>query len=197
MGVMHQPAHVTLRGAHVVLEPLAERHGPDLLACADADTFRYMGQSPLGPDGIEGYLGEALAGAARGAYLPFAIVDAASGRAVGSTRFGDIEPEHERLEIGWTWLAAAWRRTAANSECKLLLLGHAFDDLGAGRVALKTDARNAVSQRAIERLGAVREGVLRRHMVMPDGHRRDTVYYSILRDEWPGVRERLRARLAR
>ena len=102
----------------------------------------------------------------------------------------------ERLEIGWTWLAPSRWRTAANTEAKLLQLRHAFDDLGAGRVALKTDGRNARSQAAIERLGGIREGMLRRHLRMPDGYIRDTVYYSILRYEWPAIRARLEARLA-
>jgi N-acetyltransferase len=197
IGRVERPSPVTLTGEHVVLEPLERRHAAGIAAAADDETFRYMPLSPLGPGGVESYLDEALDGLAAGAYLPFAILWPRSGALIGSTRFGDIAPEHQRLEIGWTWLSAAARRTAANTEAKLLLLGHAFESLGASRVALKTDARNERSQRAIERLGAVREGVLRRHMVLPGGIVRDTVYYSILRDEWPAVRERLRARLAR
>jgi RimJ/RimL family protein N-acetyltransferase len=141
------------------------------------------------------WLGEALAGIADGRYVAWATVALDTGRAVGSTRFGDIDVPSERVEIGWTWLAPSRWRTPINTEAKLLQLAHAFDELGAGRVALKTDLRNARSQAAIERLGATREGVLRRHMRLADGFIRDTVYYSILRDEWPPIRDRLTARL--
>jgi RimJ/RimL family protein N-acetyltransferase len=127
--------------------------------------------------------------------VAWATVDRASGRAIGSTRFGDIEPDHGRVEIGWTWIAPAFQRTAVNTEAKLLQLTYAFETLGAGRVALKTDGRNERSQAAIARLGAVREGVLRRHTRLPDGFVRDTVYYSILADEWPAVKARLTERL--
>jgi RimJ/RimL family protein N-acetyltransferase len=130
-------------------------------------------------------------------FVAWATVDRASGRALGSTRFGDIEPDHDRVEIGWTWIAPAFQRTAVNTEAKLLQLTYAFETLGAGRVALKTDGRNERSQAAIARLGALREGVLRRHTRLPDGHVRDTVYYSILADEWPAVKARLEERLAR
>lgn len=119
-----------------------------------------------------------------GREVAFAIVERSSGRAIGSTRFLDLQRPHRALEIGWTWIGPAWRRTAVNTECKELLLRHAFDDLGAHRVTLKTDARNVRSQRAIERIGGVREGVLRRHRVCWDGSVRDTVYYGILDTEW-------------
>jgi len=138
-----------------------------------------------------------LADALRPDFVAWATVDAASGRGIGSTRFGDIAPEHGRVEIGWTWIAPSHQRTAANTEAKLLQLGYAFDDLGATRVALKTDGRNERSQAAIERLGAVREGVLRRHLRLPDGYLRDTVYFSILSGEWPAVKARLEERLTR
>ena len=127
----------------------------------------------------------------------FAIVEAASGRAVGSTRFLDILRAHRALEIGWTWVGASFQRTAINTECKLLLLGHAFDGHGAHRVTLKTDARNLRSQRAIERIGGVREGVLRRHRVCWDESVRDTVYYGIVDHEWPQVKARLEAKIRR
>jgi RimJ/RimL family protein N-acetyltransferase len=129
-------------------------------------------------------------------YVSWATVDALSGRAIGSTRFLDIAPEHGRLEIGWTWIAPSHRRTATNTEAKLLQLSHAFDELGATRVALKTDERNERSQAAIARLGAVREGVLRHQFRMPDGFMRSSVYFSILADEWPAVKAQLEARLA-
>ncbi len=156
--------------------------------------MRYLA-TDLARMGWDAWYGEAASGVADGRFVVWATVALDTGRAVGSSRFGDIDLPSERLEIGWTWLAPSRWRTALNSEVKLLQLTHAFDELGAGRVALKTDGRNAQSQAAIERLGAVREGVLRRHMRLPDGHIRDTVYYSILRDEWPAIRERLSARI--
>ena len=128
-----------------------------------------------------------------GSAWPFATVENESGRAIGSTRYFDIRPEHRGLEIGWTWIGVAHQRTAANTECKRLLLVHAFDVLGALRVQLKTDARNVRSQRAIERIGAVREGVLRAHMILPDGFVRDSVMYSITSADWPAVKSRLEA----
>ena len=180
------------------LEPLDERHRADLVAAAaqDPQMFGYMGTN-IPVHGWDAWLREALEGVAAGRYVAWATVDRATGRAVGSTRFGDISPEDGRVEIGWTWIAPSHQRTAVNTEAKLLQLRYAFEELGATRVALKTDARNLRSQAAIERLGAVREGVLRRHMRVADGFIRDTVYYSILAEEWPGVRARLTERLAR
>lgn len=191
---MQPPARVTLSGRFVRLEPVDERHRDDLLGAAAQDpaTFRYMGADlSIGASAWPSYLADAL----RPEFLAWATVDAATGRAIGSTRFGDIAPEHGRLEIGWTWIAPSHQRSAANTEAKLLQLTYAFDDLGATRVALKTDARNERSQRAIERIGGVREGVLRHHIRLPDGYLRDTVYYSILAAEWPAVKARLVARL--
>ncbi|HET6380095.1 MAG TPA: GNAT family protein [candidate division Zixibacteria bacterium] len=192
---MRAPERVTLAGRHVRLEPIEERHRDDLLAAAaqDPETFRYtVSELWNGASAWPGYLADAL----RPEFVTWATVDAATGRAVGSTRFGDIDPYHGRVEIGWTWIAPSHQRTAINTEAKLLQLTYAFEGLGATRVALKTDLRNERSQRAIERIGGVREGVLRRHMRLPDGHVRDTVYYSILSDEWPAVKRRLEARLA-
>jgi RimJ/RimL family protein N-acetyltransferase len=128
--------------------------------------------------------------------LPFAQVDAASGRAVGITTFRDVDERHRTLEVGGTWLGRPWWRTAINTEAKLLFLGHAFEALAANRVAIKTDIRNERSQAAIARLGAVREGVLRHQYVRRDGSLRDTVIYSIVPAEWPSVKARLQARLA-
>ena len=194
---MRAPEATILEGAHVRLEPLQPQHRADLEAAAaeDPDALR-LGALLFTLEGWDAWYGEAAAGVADGRYVAWATVDVASGRAIGSTRFADIDVPSERLEIGWTWLAPSRWRTAANTEAKLLQLRYAFDDLGAGRVALKTDGRNERSQAAIERLGGVREGVLRRHLRMPDGYIRDTVYYSILRDEWPPIRARLEARLA-
>lgn len=193
---MRAPERIALEGSFVRLEPIGEQHRDDLLVAAgqDAATFRYM---PLdlsaGASVWPGYLADAL----RPEFVAWATVERSSGAAVGATRFGDIAPEHGRLEIGWTWIAPSHQRTAANTEAKLLQLRYAFDELGAGRVALKTDARNLRSQVAIERLGAVREGVLRRHIRLPDGFVRDSVYYSILAEEWAAARARLEERLAR
>lgn len=193
---MHAPERVTLTGRFVRLEPIEERHRDDLLAAAaeDPTTFRYMGADlSVGAGVWPAYLADAL----RPDYVAWATVDAATGRAIGATRFGDIAPEHGRVEIGWTWIAPSHQRSATNTEAKLLQLGYAFDELGATRVALKTDGRNLRSQAAIERLGAQREGALRRHMRMPDGFIRDTVYFSILAEEWPAVKARLEERLRR
>jgi len=190
------PERIVLAGRFVRLEPLGERHRDDLLEAAaqDSTTFRYMGADlSAGADAWPPYLADAL----RPDFVAWATVDAATGRAVGATRFGDIAPEHGRVEIGWTWIAPSHQRSATNTEAKLLQLGYAFDELGATRVALKTDGRNLRSQAAIERLGAQREGTLRRHMRLPDGFIRDTVYFSILAEEWPAVKARLEERLAR
>jgi RimJ/RimL family protein N-acetyltransferase len=192
---MRQPERILLEGRYVRLEPLEDRHRDDLLAAAAQDpaTFRYMGSDlSVGADAWPAYLADALAPE----FVAWATVEGATGRAVGSTRFGDIAPEHGRVEIGWTWIAPSHQRTAVNTEAKLLQLTYAFDELGATRVALKTDGRNHRSQAAIERLGAVREGVLRRHTRLPDGFMRDTVYYSILSEEWPAVKANLEARLS-
>jgi RimJ/RimL family protein N-acetyltransferase len=190
------PERIVLAGRFVRLEPIEERHRDDLMAAAAEDpvTFRYMGTDlSVGASVWDAYLADAQ----RPDYVAWATVDAASGRAIGSSRFGDIAPEHGRVEIGWTWIAPSHQRSATNTEAKLLQLGYAFDELGATRVALKTDGRNLRSQAAIERLGAQREGTLRRHIRMPDGFIRDTVYFSILSEEWPAVRARLEERLAR
>lgn len=194
--MMRRPERVLLEGRFVRLEPLEERHRDDLLVAAaeDPGIWPYMSANlAAGPDAWPPYLADAL----RPDYVTWATVERATGAAVGSTRFADIAPEHERVEIGWTWIAPSRQRSAINTEAKLLQLTYAFETLGAGRVALKTDLRNERSQRAIERLGAVREGVLRRHVRLPDGHVRDTVYYSILSDEWPAIRARLTERLNR
>ena len=189
------PRPVTLEGRVVRLEPIDERHAADLYEVgSDESIWRYMPRRPIASvEDARAMIAEMLAGQREGSQLPFATVDRASGRAIGSTRYLDIRREHRGLEIGWTWLGVAWQRTPANTECKLLLLEHAFESLGALRVQLKTDARNVKSQRAIERIGGVREGVLRAHMILPDGFVRDTVMYSVTTAEWPEVRKRLTA----
>ena len=194
---MRVPQPIVLDGRHVRLEPLGKEHRADIEAAVaeDPDALR-LGALLLVMEGWEPWFAEARDGVAAGTYVTWATVDRSTGRAVGSTRFGDIDLPSERLEIGWTWLAPSHWRTALNTEAKLLQLRYAFEGLGAGRVALKTDARNARSQAAIERIGGVREGTLRRHLRMPDGFIRDSVYFSILADEWPRVRDRLEERLA-
>lgn len=193
-----EPRPTVLAGAHVTLEPLNLGHANDLfLAGGDDATWLYMPlPAPKSVDDTESMIRQALIDTEAGREVAFAIVARSSGRAVGSTRFLDIQRVHRGLEIGWTWVGAAWQRTALNTECKLLLLSHAFDGLGAHRVTLKTDARNVRSQRAIERIGGVREGLLRRHRVCWDGFVRDTVYYGIVEGEWPQVKARLGGMLA-
>ncbi len=195
---MKRPQPVTLEGRFVRLEPLGPQHRGDLEAAAleDPAALRYVSINPAS-HGWEAWYAEAANGVADGRYVAWATIERSSGLPVGSTRFGDIDVPSERVEIGWTWIAPSRQRTVINTEAKLLQLGYAFDELGAGRVALKTDGRNDRSQRAIERLGAVREGILRRHLWMSDGFIRDTVYYSILADEWPAIRGRLEERIAR
>ena len=193
---MRAPERVVLEGRFVRLEPISEAHRDALLVAAaeDPTTFQYMGSDlSVGADAWPAYLADALGPA----FVAWATVDRATGLAIGSTRFGDIAPAHGRVEIGWTWIAPSHQRSPVNTEAKLLQLSYAFDELGATRVALKTDGRNLRSQAAIERLGAKREGALRRHMRMPDGFIRDTVYYSILSDEWPAVKAHLEERIAR
>jgi RimJ/RimL family protein N-acetyltransferase len=190
---------VTLTGRIVRLEPMRAEHAAPLAEVGtDPELWRWIPTQCASLADMQAYVAEALAEQARGVSLPFVVVEKATGKAIGSTRYGNIDRGDRRLEIGWTWYAAPWQRTAVNTETKRLLLGHAFDDLGAIRVELKTDALNEKSRRAIERLGAVQEGIFRSHkIVRPSGRIRDTVYYSILAEEWPAVRDRLDARLDR
>ncbi|MFE2290883.1 GNAT family N-acetyltransferase [Streptomyces sp. NPDC059452] len=193
------PRPVTLTGQYVTLVPLTPDHLDDLFEAGgrDEEVWRWQGgPAPQSPQELLTRLEGVLAEAERGAYVPFAVVHRASGRAVGWTTYLDISVPDERLEIGWTWYGRAYWRSAVNTETKLLLLGHAFEELGMGRVQLKTDHRNERSQAAIARLGATREGVLRRHRLRPDGSWRDSVYFSLLADEWPAAKTRLTARLA-
>ena len=194
MGSEFAPRPVTLTGEFVRLEPLAERHVDDLLvAGADERIWTWMPRGPFADraDALA-WIREARAPRPTGPQVALATVDLASGKAVGSTRYLDIRVPDRGLEIGWTWLAPGAWRTALNTEAKLLQLTQAFEGWGAERVQLKTDARNERSMRSIERLGAEREGTLRRHMLVQGGVMRDTVMYSIIADEWPAVYERLR-----
>jgi RimJ/RimL family protein N-acetyltransferase len=187
---------VTLYGSAVRLEPLTIDHVPALaLVGLDPELWRWIPRPVTTVEEMHRYVSEALEEQRRGASLPFAIVDPAGDQAIGSTRFANIQPAHRRLEIGWTWLARSHQRTGANTEAKLLLLRHAFDVLGAHRVELKTDALNETSRKAILRLGAVEEGIFRRHVVTSTGRVRDTVYFSIIDLEWPAIRARLEGML--
>jgi RimJ/RimL family protein N-acetyltransferase len=142
------------------------------------------------------YVETALDEQRRGVSLPFATLLKANGQVIGSTRYGNVSLENHRVEIGWTWIGRAWQRSAVNTEAKYLMLRHAFETLGCKRVELKTDALNERSRNAILRIGAKQEGIFRRHLLTDTGRMRDTVYFSILDDEWPAVRARLEARLA-
>ena len=192
------PVPVTLTGRVVRLEPLSEVHAAGLLAAGHHEgLWRVTVQPPLlSADAVARYLEQAANQTARGDEVPFAIVSCETGAVIGSTRWMDISRAHYRVEIGGTWLTPAAQRTLANTEAKYLQLVQLFEVLGAVRVQFKTDLRNTQSQRALEKLGAIREGVLRRHMVVRDGFVRDSVYYGITDVDWPGVRRRLLERLA-
>lgn len=174
------------------------KHLGDLFVAGgrDEEVWRWQGgPAPQTEEELGGRLAELLEAAEQGTYVPFAVIHRAADQAIGWTTYMDIDVADERLEIGWTWYGRAYWRSAVNTESKLLLLTHAFEDLGMGRVQLKTDHLNHRSQTAITRIGARREGVLRRHRRRPDGTWRDSVYFSILADEWPAAKERLAARL--
>lgn len=183
---------VILRGQVVRLEPLTIDHVPALARVGlEPELWRWTPAAVTTVEEMHRYVSTALEEQTRGVSLPFVIVDQASTRAIGSTRYGNIERAHHRLEIGWTWIASAHQRTAANTEAKLLLLTHAFEVLRANRVELKTDALNEKSRKAILRLGATEEGTLRRHVITASGRVRDTVYFSIIDTEWPAIKARL------
>ncbi len=185
---------VPLEGRVISLVPLTMDHAADLWELAEPDLFTYMVAWPPAPD-FETFRDIVLKLLATPDRYPYAILLKESGKAVGSTSYLDVRPEHRGLEIGGTWIGKPYQGTAVNPESKYLLLRHAFETLGAIRVQLKTDLRNLHSQRAIEKLGAKKEGVLRKHMILSDGTIRDSVIYSITDDEWPEVKARLEARL--
>ena len=188
---------VTLHGSAVRLEPLTPAHADVLAEAAlDPELWRITVERIDDRASLDAYIARALAQQATGTALPYALVEPATGRGIGSTRFGNAELAHGRIEIGWTWVGRAWQRTRVNTEAKYLLLRHAFDTLGLTRVELKTDAINARSRAAILRIGATEEGTLRRHTRTWDGRLRDSVYFSIIAEEWPAVRRRLEAMLA-
>jgi len=194
---MRQVQPVTLEGPSVRLEPLGEQHLADLYEAAQHDEiWTYLpAERPRTPEELRHWYEAALRARESGPQFPFAILDRARGAVIGSTRYMAISQNDSSLEIGHTWLARSYWRTAANTETKYLLLRHAFEDLGCVRVWFKSDARNSNSHRAIERLGAKREGVLRKHMRVKGGFHRDSVIFSIIDEEWPEARARLEERL--
>jgi RimJ/RimL family protein N-acetyltransferase len=182
----------------VRLVPLTAEHASALLPVAlHEELWRWTVTEIRSAAELDRYIASALRDQELGTALPFATIHRASGTPVGSTRYGNYDPDNRRLEIGWTWVAPEFQRSAVNTEAKLLMLRHAFEELECIRVELKTDALNEKSRSAIQRLGAVQEGLFRKHMITSSGRLRDTVFYSILAEEWPGVRLRLEARLAR
>ncbi len=188
---------VTLAGRAVRLEPLGDAHLEGLCEVGlDDELWRWTLAHVRKREEMRAYLEVALKGQTEGTILPFAILAQPSRQVVGSTRFGNIDRENRRVEIGWTWIGRRWQRTAVNTEIKYLMLRHAFETLGCVRVEFKTDTLNQTSRRAILRLGAKEEGILRRHMITDGGRIRDTVYYSIIDGEWAEVKARLEAKLA-
>lgn len=195
---MKKPEPVTLTSASVRLESMTADHVAALAAAAkDGELWNLRVTSVPAPSETADYVHAALKGYADGHMLPFVVVDTASGRVIGSTRYHDIVPAVERLEIGYTWYGKSWQRTHVNTTCKLLLMQHAFETLGARLVGWRTDNYNFASQRAIERLGARKDGVLRHHALRRDGTVRDTVMYSLAAGEWPEVKAHLQYQLHR
>lgn len=187
---------VRLEGRYVVLESLVEADADALhRAVDDPELFRYLSEPLADVSDHRAFVQRALAEQAQRKALPFVIRLRDSGDVVGTTRFAAIELAHKRAEIGWTWIARKVQRSAVNTECKRLLLSYGFDQLLLNRIELKTDRLNQKSRTAIARIGATEEGIFRNHMVMPDGRIRDTVYFSIIREEWPAIRATLDARL--
>ena len=188
---------VVLEGSLVRLEPLTLAHADALIAVGcDPSIWRWMPLEVRSREDMAGMIEAALAEQAAGRQLPFATIDKKTGKAVGSTRFMDIQRANRGVEIGYTWIAPPWQRSAVNTEAKLLMLRHAFETWGVMRVALKTDFLNEKSRNAILRLGAKQEGVFRKHMVMPGGRVRDSVWFSITDEEWPAVRRNLEERFS-
>jgi len=190
---------VTLEGKAVRLEPLTEAHVPALAAVGkDESIWKLMVYGQLNnEEDMRRWVQSLLKGQAAGTDLPFVVIHLASGRVAGATRYMEIRPAHRSLEIGGTWYGLEFQHTIVNTECKYLLLRYAFETLGTVRVQFKADVRNERSWHAIERIGAKREGLLRKHYILPDGVIRDSFFYSILDDEWPGVKARLEEMLQR
>ncbi len=189
---------VTLEGDYVRLEPLTSDHLDAFCEVGlDPSLWTWITHPVRNREDFAAYIAAALDGQEQGDLLPFATVEQSSGTVVGSTRYGAINMSHKRLEIGWTWIAPPWQRTALNTEAKILMLRHAFDTLGCNRVEWKTDALNERSRNSILRLGAKAEGIHRSHMQAEDGRLRDTAYFSMIRSEWPAAEKRLLEKLSR
>jgi len=189
---------VTLEGRHVRLEPLAQTHLAALCAVGlDPGLWELIPYRVTSPEEMAAYIQTALHAQTGGSALPFATVHAPTGQVIGSTRYMNIDEANQRLEIGATWIAVPWRRTAVNTEAKYLMLRHAFETLGCIRVELKTDSLNQRSCDAIRRIGATEEGTLRQHIITWSGRLRDSIYFSILASEWPRVKQDLEKKLAR
>jgi N-acetyltransferase len=187
---------VVLEGEHVRLEPLALVHLDGLCEIGIVEElWRWIPTQVTAPEQMKAYIELALTERANGVSMPFAQIERAGGRVIGSTRYMNIEKNHRRLEIGSTWIAPAWQRSAINTEAKYLLLRHAFEDLGCMRVELKTDSLNEKSRAAILRIGAKQEGIFRNHMITSSGRVRHTVYFSVIDSEWPGVKAELERRM--
>jgi N-acetyltransferase len=195
---MHKPEPCTLETPQLRLEPLSEAHTPDLAAAArDGELWNLRITSVPAPGEEDVYVAFALKGREQGHMLPFVVRDLASGKIIGSTRYHDIVVPIERLEIGYTWYGKSWQRSHVNTTCKLLLMTHAFETLGAKMLGWRTDNYNFASQAAIERLGARKDGVLRHHAPRRDGTVRDTVMYSLAAGEWPEVKAHLQYQLVK
>lgn len=195
---MIQLAPVMLEGRGIRLEPLGTEHEEALsAAAADGELWNLWYTVVPKPAETKVYIADALAGQKAGHMLPWAVRELTTDTIVGSTRYHDIVPDIDRVEIGYTWYAATWQKSHVNTTCKLLLMTHAFETLGCKVVGLRTDNFNFASQRAIEALGAKKDGVIRHHRARRDGTVRDSVMYSILASEWPDVRQHLEFRLAR
>jgi RimJ/RimL family protein N-acetyltransferase len=189
-------APVILEGRRVRLEPLAPEHASGLAEVGlDAELWKWIPTPVRIPEEMSSYVQTALNEQTKGSALPFVLIEQASGRIIGSTRYGNIDPDHHHVEIGWTWVARQWQRTAINTEAKYLLLRQAFETLKCIRVELKTDSLNERSRAAILRIGAREEGTFRNHMITASGRIRHTVYFSILDSEWPEIKARLEAKL--
>ncbi|MEO7369208.1 MAG: GNAT family protein [Gemmatimonadaceae bacterium] len=189
---------VTLDGKRIRLEPMTREHLDGLIeAGAFAELWKWTNTRADSPEGMTQYARAAMEDRDRGTSLPFVTVDKDTGRVIGSSRFGNIDPPNTKTEIGWTWVTPAFQRTHVNSEAKLLMLTHAFEVWGCTRVELKTDVLNDKSRNAMKRFGAVEEGVLRKHILTYSGRYRDSIYYSVLDTEWPAVKERLNGFIAR
>ena len=199
---MSQPAGplepIVLEGDYVRLEPMTVEHLPGLSEVGlDEEIWRFTTVMIRSPEEMRSYMESALNLQREGTTLPFVTIERSSGQTVGSTRFGNYDPANRRIEIGWTWIARPWQRTAINTEAKYLMLSHAFEKIRCVRVELKTDVLNAPSRKAMLRIGAKEEGILRKHTLMWTGRYRDSIYYSILDEEWPEVKHQLEKMLTR